>query len=236
MEIKNIKSDTENERNGERENKQRLAHLNHLQSFLTENEELAFMQILYSSSATLRAGNFGLRRKEVESILEIGQNDDAFQSFINRVNQGLSRYFKLIYDERRDQVIVMLRTTAKMSKTTLSPEALAILLIIFYQQEVLHHEFTLLSQLFDTFGHEQLRASQKIKVNIDTLKRIVALEEFKSDSDEEAYILTAIGANMFSDSFLRRTIEFSQSQQFNKEEVLKFFNRYNIQYPDGDSR
>lgn len=216
------------------ENKQPLAQMNGLRSYLTLDEERAFMEILYSSSATLRAGNFGLSRREVEKTLELSGDDDAFYSFINRVNQGLSRYYKLIYDERRDQLVVMLRTTAKMAKTTLSSEALAILLLIFYQQEVLQHEFTLLSQLFDAFGHEQLRASHKIKVNIDTLKKIGALEEFQSDSAEEAYQLTAIGTNMFTDSFLRRTIEFSQSQQFNKDEVLKFFKRYNIKHSEGE--
>lgn len=63
--------------------------------------------------------------------------------------------------KKRDQVVVMLRTTARMAKRTLSKEALAILLLMFYQQEVLQHEFTLLSQIFDAFGHEQLKASQK---------------------------------------------------------------------------
>lgn len=228
METEDIRSENESQ------NKQLLVQMNQLQSYLTEDEELAFMNILYSSSATLRAGNFGLSRKEVEKMLGISSDDQKFYSFINRVNQGLSRYYKLIYDEKRDQVIAMLRTTAKMAKSTLSSEALAILLLIFYQQEVLQHEFTLISQLLDTFGHEQLRAGHRIKVNIDILKRIGAIEEFKSDSNEEAYRLTAIGANMFSDSFLRRTIEFSQSQQFNKEEVLKFFKRYNVQHWESD--
>jgi len=39
---------------------------------------------------------------------------------------------------------------------------------------------------------------------------------------------------MFSDSFLRRTAEFSQSNKLNKEEVLKFFKRYNL-YQEGDA-
>ncbi len=155
METENIKSDNENA------NKQPLANMNAIQSYLTENEELAFMHILYSSSATIRAGNFGLSRNEVEKLLNISEDDDQFYSFINRVNQGLSRYYKLIYDKKRDQVVVMLRTTARMAKRTLSKEALAILLLMFYQQEVLQHEFTLLSQIFDAFGHEQLKASQK---------------------------------------------------------------------------
>lgn len=211
------------------ENKQPLASMNQLQSYLTKEEELAFMNILYSSSATLRAGNFGLRREVVEEMLQIKNDDEKFYSFINRVNQGLSRYYRLIYDEKRDQVVAMMRVTSKMAKTTLSPEALAILLLMFYQQEVIQHPFTLLSQIFDAFGHEQLRASHLIKTNINILKRIGAVEEIEAESDEEAYQITAIGANMFSDSFLRRTIEFSQSRPFNKEEVLKFFKRYNLQ-------
>jgi len=210
--------------------------MNALQSYLTEKEEMVFMHLLYSSSATIRAGNFGLSRKDVAKILEISpDDDDGFYSFINRVNQGLSRYYKVIYDKKRDQVIVMLRATARMAKSTLSSEAMAILLLMFYQQEVLQHEFTLLSQLFEAFGHEQLKASQKLKVNIDTLRKIGAVVDYHSDSDEEAYQLTAIGVNMFSDSFLRRAVEFSQSQQFNKDEVLKFFKRYNVQYSGDDS-
>lgn len=94
METENIKSDNENA------NKQPLANMNAIQSYLTENEELAFMHILYSSSATIRAGNFGLSRNEVEKLLNISEDDDQFYSFINRVNQGLSRYYKLIYDKK----------------------------------------------------------------------------------------------------------------------------------------
>lgn len=230
METESIKSASE------KSNHQPLANMNALQSYLTEKEEMAFMHLLYSSSATIRAGNFGLSRKDVAKILEISpDDDDGFYSFINRVNQGLSRYYKVIYDKKRDQVIVMLRATARMAKSTLSSEAMAILLLMFYQQEVLQHEFTLLSQLFEAFGHEQLKASQKLKVNIDTLRKIGAVVDYHSDSDEEAYQLTAIGVNMFSDSFLRRAVEFSQSQQFNKDEVLKFFKRYNVQYSGDDS-
>ncbi|HEY4599924.1 MAG TPA: hypothetical protein VIG73_01325 [Cerasibacillus sp.] len=230
METENIKSANE------KSNHQPLANMNALQSYLTEKEEMVFMHLLYSSSATIRAGNFGLSRKDVAKILEISpDDDDGFYSFINRVNQGLSRYYKVIYDKKRDQVIVMLRATARMAKSTLSSEAMAILLLMFYQQEVLQHEFTLLSQLFEAFGHEQLKASQKLKVNIDTLRKIGAVVDYHSDSDEEAYQLTAIGVNMFSDSFLRRAVEFSQSQQFNKDEVLKFFKRYNVQYSGDDS-
>jgi|SRR5699024_539212 len=230
METGSIKSTSE------KSNHQSLANMNILQSYLTKKEEMAFIHLLYSSSATIRAGNFGLSRKDVAKILKISpDDDDGFYSFINRVNQGLSRYYKVIYDKKRDQVIVMLRATARMAKSTLSSEAMAILLLMFYQQEVLQHEFTLLSQLFEAFGHEQLKASQKIKFNIDTLRKIGAVVDYHSDSDEDAYQLTAIGVNMFSDSFLRRAVEFSQSQQFNKDEVLKFFKRYNVQYSGDDS-
>lgn len=230
MTTENIKSENE------KTNPPSLSSMNALQSYLTEKEEMTFMHILYSSSATIRGGNFGLSRKDVTKMLDIHHEDDEnFYSFINRVNQGLSRYYKLIYDQKRDQVIVMMRTTTRMAKSTLSSEAMAILLFIFYHQEVLQNEFTLLFQLLEAFGHEQLKASQKIKVNIDTLKKIGAVADYRSDSDEEAYEITAIGVHMFSDSFLRRAIEFSQSQQFNKDEVLKFFKRYNVQY-SGDDR
>ena len=225
MSTENTGSEPFNEKTA---NEQPLAHMNKLSSYLTEEEELAFMNILYSSSAVIRAGNFGLRRKDVEDILGIKNDDEKFYSFINRVNQGLSRYYRLIYDGERDQVVAMLRVTAKKAKETLSQEALAILLLMFYQQEVIQHPFTLLSQIFDAFGHETMGASNLIKTNISALKRIGAVHEISSDSNEEAYQVTAIGTNMFSDSFLRRVVEFSQSRPFNKEEILKFFKRYNL--------
>ncbi|MNW43007.1 hypothetical protein D3C74_201950 [compost metagenome] len=205
-----------------------------LKGILTENEELAFMNILFSSSASLRAGNFGLSRKEVEKQLRIEQ-DEQFYSFLQRVNQALSRYFQVIYDEKRDQVIVMMRVPARAARSTLSKESLAILLFMFYQQEVLQHEFTLFDQLLSAFGHETTKANQRILVNIDQLRRIGALEEYDTNSPEKAYQLTAIGVNIFSDSFLRRTVEFSQSHQLNKEEVLKFFKRYNL-YQEGSDQ
>ena len=210
--------------------------LNVMQSvrgMLTQREELAFMHILFSSSASIRSGNFGLSRKELEKQLGISGDEDKLFSFLTRVNQAISRYFQLIYDERRDQVVALMRVPAQSARNTLTKESLAILLYMFYQQEVLQHEYTLFNQLLDALGHESKKANQRILVNIDPLKKIGAIEEYDTNSPEKAYQLTAIGAHMFSDSFLRRTAEFSQSNQLNKEDVLKFFKRYNL-YPKGE--
>lgn len=204
-----------------------LMMMNSLKGYLTTEEELAFMQLLFSSSASIKGANYGLSRKDVEKLLNISNDEDAFHSFINRLNGALSRYFQIIYDERRDRVIVMMRVTSKNAKSTLSSEALAIMLYLFYHQEVLGHEFTLLHQILVDFGHESLNANRKLKSNIDQLKKIGAVTEYESAS-EEAYSLTAIGVHMFSESFLRRTTEFAQETQLNKEEVMKFFNRYNL--------
>ncbi len=46
-------------------------------------------------------------------------------SFLTRVNQAISRYMKVIYDERRDQVIVMMRVPARAARNTLTKESLA---------------------------------------------------------------------------------------------------------------
>lgn len=204
-----------------------------LKGFLTETEELAFMNLLFSSSASIRSGNFGLSRKEVEKLLHIQGDNEKFFSFLTRVNQNMNRYMKVIYDERRDQVIVMMRVPARAARNTLTKESLSILLYMFYQQEVLQHEFTLFDQLLNAFGHETTKANQRLLLNIDPLKKIGAIEEYDTNSQEKAYQLTSIGVHMFSDSFLRRTAEFSQSNQLNKEEVLKFFKRYNL-YQKGD--
>jgi hypothetical protein len=206
-----------------------------IKGMLTEDEEIVFMNLLFSSSATIRAGNFGLSRCEVEKQLKISGDDEKFDSFLKRVNQAVSRYFKVIYDEKKDQVIVMMRVSAKSARSTLSKESLAILLFMFYQQEVLQHEYTLFDQLLNALGHETTKANQRLNLNIDQLKKIGALEEYDTNSNEKAYAITAIGANMFSDSFLRRTVEFSQSNQLNKEEVLKFFKRYNL-YQEGTDK
>lgn len=228
---------SENDQNTESSNTNgaNVNPLNALQAvrgILTAEEELTFMNILFSSSATLRAGNFGLSRREVEKLLQISDQDDKFYSFLQRVNQAVARYFQVIYDERRDQVVVMMRVPARAARSTLSKEALALLLFMFYQQEVLGHEFTLFDQLLNAFGHETTKANQRILANLDQLRKIGALEEYDTNSPEKAYQLTAIGVHMFSDSFLRRTAEFSQSNQLSKEEVLKFFKRYNL-YQEG---
>lgn len=205
-----------------------LAIMNNLRAYLSVEEELAFMQLLFSSSASIRGGNYGLKRKEVEKILNIKNDDEAFSSFIQRTNEALSRYFQVIYDEKRDRIIAMMRVSPKDAKSTLSKEALAILLYMFYEQEVLNHEFTLLQQILTDFGHETLNASSKLQANIDQLKKIGAVEEYAQGKTEKAYSLTAIGVHMFSDSFLRRSAEFAHSTQLSKEEVLKFFKRYNL--------
>jgi hypothetical protein len=205
-----------------------------LKGILTEEEELTFMNILFSSSASIRSGNFGLSRKEVEKQLKIQGDEEKFHSFLTRVNQALSRYMRVIYDEQRDQVITMMRVPARAARNTLTKESLAILLYMFYQQEVLQQEFTLFDQLLDAFGHETTKANQRILINLDPLKKIGAIEDYDTNSQEKAYQLTAIGVHMFSDSFLRRMTEFSQSNQLNKEEVLKFFKRYNL-YQKGEN-
>lgn len=205
-----------------------------LKGILTEEEELTFMTILFSSSASIRSGNFGLSRKEVEKQLKIQGDEEKFHSFLTRVNQALSRYMRVVYDERRDQVIAMMRVPARAARNTLAKESLAILLYMFYQQEVLQQEFTLFDQLLDAFGHETTKANQRILINLDPLKKIGAIEDYDTNSQEKAYQLTAIGVHMFSDSFLRRMTEFSQSNQLNKEEVLKFFKRYNL-YQKGEN-
>lgn len=214
--------------NKEEQNVNPLTVLNELKGYLSTTEELAFMQLLFSSSASIRGQNYGLKRKELEKLLEIKNDDNAFYSFISRVNRAVSHYFQLIYDEKRDRVIIMIRVSAKDAKSTLSKEALAILLYIFYQQEVLNHEYTLLSQVLMDFGHETFSASRKLTSNIEQLKKIGAVEDYDTSTVEQAYKLTAIGVHMFSDSFLKRTAEFAQETLLNKEEVLRFFKRYNL--------
>lgn len=204
-----------------------LAMMDQIKGYLSTEEELAFMRLLFSSSAAIQGANYGLRRAELEKILNIKNDDEALHSFIDRVNGALQRYFKIIYDERRDRVVLMMRVSAKDAKSTLSPEALAILLYMFYQQEVLGHEFTLSHQLLSDFGHESLRADHKMQANIRQLKRIGAVDDYDGETDE-AYTLTTIGVNLFSDSFLHRTVEFAQETKLNKEEVIKFFKRYNL--------
>src|SRR5699024_11132360 len=122
---------------GEEMNVNPMNVMQSIKGILSEVEELTFMNILFSSSASIRAGNFGLTRKEVEKLLHIQDDEAKFFSFLNRINQVISRYFKVIYDERRDQVIAVMRVPARAARNTLSKESLAILLYMFYQQEVL---------------------------------------------------------------------------------------------------
>lgn len=210
-----------------------LNSLQTLRSVLSTREEQTFMSILFSSSATIRADNFGLSRKEVEKMLGVSGEDDYLTSFIARVNQAVGRYYRLIYDKNRDQVVVMLRVPANAARHTLSEEALAVLLFIFYQQEVLSHEYTLLAQLLESFGHEQLKGGRRIQIALNTLRKIGAVEKHELSDREDAFRLSAIGVHMFSDSFLHRMVEFSQSNQLSKEDVMKFFNRYNLYYQEG---
>ncbi|GAB2566187.1 hypothetical protein [Gracilibacillus alcaliphilus] len=212
----------------ENDNTNPLTALQAVQGYLAKGEELAFMQILFSSSATIRRGNFGLSRKEVEKLLDITGDDEAFDSFLKRVNAAVSRYFQVIYDERRNQVVALMRVPAKQARNVLSKESLAILMFIFYHQEVLQNEYTLFSQLIQSFGHESLQVTRKIQANLDPLKKIGAIENYEAGSNEDAYQLTAIGVHLFSDSYLRRYTEFSQSNQLHMDDVLRFFKRYNL--------
>lgn len=224
---------TENQAFEEEHEDSTLNSLQVLRSVLTPREEQTFMSILFSSSATIRSSNFGLPRKEVEKLLGVTRDEKYLASFISRVNQAVGRYYRLIYDEARDQVIVMLRVPARSARNTLSPEALAVLLFMFYQQEVLKHEYTLLTQLLEAFGHEVIRGSHRIQIAIAALRTIGAVENYQLSAKGEAYQLTAIGVHMFSDSFLRRMVEFSHSNQLSKEDVMKFFNRYNLYEQEG---
>lgn len=206
-----------------------LTIMNELRHVLTRDEEYTFMQILFSSSARVRVDTFGLPRKEVFRLLGLKNDDtDKFESFLKRVNAGLSRYFQCIYDERRDQVIVLMRVSARQARSVLSSESLGLLMFIFYHQEVLQNEYTLFNQLLSALGHETLQARRKVQSNLEPLLKIGAIIKYDSPSKEEAYMLTAIGCRMFSNSFLHRSTEFSQSQQLHMDDVLKFFKRYNI--------
>ena len=202
--------------------------MQNLKAFLSTEVDLFFMHLVFCSSSSIKGQNYGLKRKEVEKLLNIKNDEQAFYSYINRLNQAIARYFKVIYDEKRDQLIVMMRVPAKQAKSTLNKEALVILLYMFYQQEVLNHEYTLLQQLLMDFGHEMQHASRKLQNNIEILKKIGAVEDIKLSQSEQAYKITAIGAHMFSNSFLRRMTEFAQSAQLSKEEVVKFFKRHNL--------
>lgn len=211
------------------DNYQSLSAMASLTAVLKPEEEHAFMQIMFSSSATVRKDNFGLSRREVMRLLKLKPEElEAFQQFIVRVNQSVARYFQLVYDERKDQTIVLMRVPAQQAKEMLSAESLSLLMFIFYHQDVLQNEFTLFKQLVETFGHETLDIRRKMKSNLEPLLKIGAITLFNSDTDEEAYELTAIGSRMFGNAYLKRFTEFSQSQQLHMDEVLKFFKRYNF--------
>lgn len=121
-----------------------------------------------------------------------------------------------------------MRVPARQARSVLSSESLGMLMFIFYHQEVLQNEFTLFNQLLTALGHETLQARRKIQANLEPLLKIGAITKYESSSNEEAYMLTAIGSRMFSNSFLHRSAEFSQSQQLHMDDVLKFFKRYNV--------
>ena len=78
-----------------------------------------------------------------------------------------------------------------------------------------------------------LKGSRRIQLAIDSLRKIGAMENHQLSEQEDAYRLTAIGVHMFSDSFLHRMVEFSHSNQLSKEDVMKFFNRYNLYEREG---
>jgi len=205
-----------------------------LRAVLSPDEEYVFMQILFSSSATVRSDSFGLSRKDTVRSLGLKEDDDVgLVSFIKRVNQAVGRYFRLVYDDRRDRVVILARVPARQAKELLSSESLAILMFIFYHQDVLDNEFTLFTQLVEAFGHETLGIRHRILTNLGSLMKLGAVVKYAGSSDEEAYELTAIGSRMFPDAYLKRFAEFSHSKQLNKEDVLKFFKRYNMEMGTG---
>ncbi|MFM9331574.1 hypothetical protein [Paenibacillus mesotrionivorans] len=207
-----------------------LGAMERLTAVLSPDEEYAFVQIMFSSSAAVRSDSFGLSRREVMKILKLKQEDEqGLISFLKRVNQAVSRYFRIVYDERRDRVIVLIHVPARQARELLSSESLALLMFIFYHQEVLQNDFTLFAQLLETFGHESLDVRRKILMNLDALMKLGAVVKYENPSNEEAFALTAIGSRLFSNSYLKRFAEFSHSQQLNMEDVLKFFKRYNLE-------
>ncbi|AHV96773.1 hypothetical protein [Paenibacillus sabinae] len=211
-----------------------LAAMERLTAVLSPDEEYAFVQIMFSSSAAVRSDSFGLSRREVMKILKLSPDDgQGFVSFLKRVNQAVSRYYRLVYDERRDRAVVLIHVPARQARELLPSESLALLMFIFYHQEVLRNDFTLFTQLLEAFGHESLDVRRKILANLDTLIKLGAVSRYEHPSGEEAYALTAIGARLFSDSYLKRFTEFSHSQQLNMDDVLKFFKRYNLEAGEG---
>lgn len=143
---------------------------------------------------------------------------------MKRVNQSISRYFQVVYDERRDRIVALIHVPARQARDLLSSESLALLMFIFYHQEVLQNEYTLFAQLLEAFGHESLDVRRKILMNLDALMKLGAVVKYENPSNEEAYALTTIGSRLFSDSYLKRFAEFSHSQQLHMGDVLNFSN------------
>ena len=71
-----------------------LAALSLLPSILSKQEELDFMNILFSSSARVQRNNFGLSRKEVEKQLGIEKKDKEFFSLLPVSIKQLVAIFK----------------------------------------------------------------------------------------------------------------------------------------------
>ncbi|MGC5774107.1 hypothetical protein J4O75_17350 [Paenibacillus pabuli] len=206
-----------------------LGAMERLTAVLSPDEEYAFVQIMFSSSASVRSDSFGLSKREVMKILKLKQEDEqGLVSFLKRVNQSISRYFQVVYDERRDRIVALIHVPARQARDLLSSESLALLMFIFYHQEVLQNEYTLFAQLLEAFGHESLDVRRKILMNLDALMKLGAVVKYENPSNEEAYALTTIGSRLFSDSYLKRFAEFSHSQQLHMDDVLKFFKRYNL--------
>ncbi|WP_228469549.1 hypothetical protein [Paenibacillus sp. JNUCC31] len=200
-----------------------------LTAVLSPDEEYAFVQIMFSSSASVRSDSFGLSKREVMKILKLKQEDEqGLVSFLKRVNQSISRYFQVVYDERRDRIVALIHVPARQARDLLSSESLALLMFIFYHQEVLQNEYTLFAQLLEAFGHESLDVRRKILMNLDALMKLGAVVKYENPSNEEAYALTTIGSRLFSDSYLKRFAEFSHSQKLHMDDVLRFFKRYNL--------
>ncbi|MGE6664840.1 hypothetical protein [Paenibacillus xylanexedens] len=190
-----------------------LGAMERLTAVLSPDEEYAFVQIMFSSSASVRSDSFGLSKREVMKILKLKQEDEqGLVSFLKRVNQAISRYFQVVYDERRDRIVALIHVPARQARDLLSSESLALLMFIFYHQEVLQNEYTLFAQLLEAFGHESLDVRRKILMNLDALMKLGAVVKYENPSNEEAYALTTIGSRLFSDSYLKRFAEFSHSQ------------------------
>lgn len=61
---------------------------------------------------------------------------EGFESFVKRINGALNGYFQCVYDDRRDQVIVLMRVPAKQAREVLSSESLGLLMFILSSRSV----------------------------------------------------------------------------------------------------